>query len=71
MKRFFKLEILPKSMRYVVKEGDTLWGIGVAYNKHWTHIAHYNRLTNPHLIHPGQIVYIPRYFWERVQIQWK
>ena len=59
MRRFFKVEILPKSMRYVVKEGDTLWGIsqkfeGVSLND----IMKLNGFTKNSKILPGNRIKI-------------
>lgn len=48
---------------YQVVKGDTLWNIAVrAYGDgfKWPQIADENKLTNPNLIHPGNILAIPR-----------
>jgi nucleoid-associated protein YgaU len=48
---------------YTVAEGDHLWGIAVrAYGDgyKWSEIAHENNLTNPNIIHPGNVLKLPR-----------
>jgi len=48
---------------YVVVKGDALWDIAVrsyADGYQWTKIAKANNLTNPNLIHSGNILKIPR-----------
>jgi len=48
---------------YTVVKGDHLWGIAVrAYGDgyKWTEIAKANKLSNPNLIHPGNILTLPR-----------
>jgi len=49
--------------QYTVVKGDTLWDISVrAYQDgyKWVEIARANKLTNPNLIHPGNVLIIPR-----------
>jgi hypothetical protein len=45
---------------YVIQKGDTLWGLSEKFlndPKHWPNLWSKNsRLTNPHLIYPGQLV---------------
>jgi nucleoid-associated protein YgaU len=48
---------------YAVVRGDNLWKISVrAYQDgfKWTEIAKVNKLVNPNLIHPGNILELPR-----------
>ena len=48
---------------YQVVKGDTLWEISVrAYQDgfRWVEIAKANKLANPNLIHPGNVLIIPR-----------
>jgi nucleoid-associated protein YgaU len=48
---------------YTVVKGDNLWNIAVrAYQDgyQWVEIAHENNLANPNLIHPGNVLTIPR-----------
>lgn len=44
---------------YLVKKNDVLWRIAKKYNKTWKKLAEYNKLSNPHLIFPGQKILIP------------
>ena len=49
--------------KYQVVKGDTLWEISVrAYQDgfRWVEIAKANKLANPNLIHPGNVLIIPR-----------
>ncbi len=48
---------------YTVVKGDSLWKIAVrAYGDgfQWVKIAHENKLVHPNLIHPGNILTLPR-----------
>lgn len=48
---------------YEVVKGDTLWSIALrAYGDgyQWSEIARENKLANPSLIHPGNIIVLPR-----------
>ena len=52
--------------QYVVKRGDTLWGIAGVYLRrpwNWPHLWGMNKQTiaNPHLIYPGQTLYLERH----------
>lgn len=44
---------------YVVKSGDTLSGIASKYGTTYQALAAYNGISNPNLIHPGQVIKIP------------
>jgi len=44
---------------YVVQRGDTLSAIGKKVKRHWRLLASDNRLQNPHLIYPGQLIKVP------------
>ena len=49
--------------QYTVVKGDHLWGIAVrAYGDgyKWVEIARENNLVNPNLIHPGNVLRLPR-----------
>jgi len=49
--------------KYTVVKGDNLWNIAVrAYQDgyQWVKIAHENNLANPNLIHPGNVLKLPR-----------
>jgi nucleoid-associated protein YgaU len=54
--------IQPKSGTYTVQRGDSLWKIAVAqYNDgyQWVKIAQANNLTNPDIIHAGNVLVLP------------
>lgn len=44
---------------YVVKSGDVLWKIAKQYNTTYQALAEYNKIADPHLIFPNQVVKIP------------
>ena len=46
------------SSYYTVQSGDTLSGIAEKYNTTYQHLAQINGISNPNLIHPGQIIKI-------------
>ncbi len=49
--------------KYTVVKGDNLWKIAVkAYGDgyKWTQIAKANKLVNPNIIHPGNVLTLPR-----------
>lgn len=58
------LKVKPNApKRYVVKQGDTLWGVSgkYLYRPHqWPSLWNMNRakIRNPHLIYPGQVLYL-------------
>lgn len=58
------LKVRPNApKRYVVKQGDTLWGVSgkYLYRPHqWPSLWNVNRakIRNPHLIYPGQVLYL-------------
>jgi LysM repeat protein len=45
--------------QYTVKRGDNLFRIGLAHGVPWPAIAAANKLANPNLIFPGQVLCIP------------
>lgn len=45
---------------YMVKSGDTLFNISQQYNVRWDLLAEINGLTEPFLLHPGQVIKIPQ-----------
>lgn len=50
---------------YTVAGGDTLSHIALRFYGDaacWPHIAAVNRLSNPHLIHPGDVLKLPPIF---------
>lgn len=44
---------------YTVVAGDTLSGIASKYGTTYQKLAEYNNISNPNLIHPGQLIKIP------------
>lgn len=48
------------SDEYVVKSGDTLWGIGQKYKINYMKIANANNISSPYIIRPGQVLKIPK-----------
>lgn len=46
---------------YQVKPGDTLYGIAVRYGTTAAALTQLNRIPNPSLIYPGQIIKIPKF----------
>jgi 5'-nucleotidase len=52
-------EPVKEEVKYVVKPGDWLSKIGIKFNIDWKVLAEYNKLSNPDLIFPGQIIVIP------------
>lgn len=44
---------------YTVAPGDVLWKIAAKYDTTWQTLAELNKLKNPHLIFPGQIINLP------------
>ena len=53
-------EPVKEDVQYVVQPGDWLSRIAIKYNKDWKALAEYNKLRNPNLIFPGQIIAIPQ-----------
>ncbi|TJX14387.1 LysM peptidoglycan-binding domain-containing protein [Tissierella creatinini] len=47
-------------IEYTVVKGDWLSKIAIKYNKAWRDLADYNKLKNPNLIYPGQVILIPQ-----------
>jgi LysM repeat protein len=45
---------------YTVKSGDTLFNISQSYNIKWDLIAQFNSLSEPYLLHAGQVLKIPQ-----------
>lgn len=46
---------------YIVKKGDSLWGIAKRFGSVAEDIARANGIENPDVIYPGQKLFIPRY----------
>lgn len=44
--------------KYTVKSGDTLWAIANRYGSTVSKIAADNNISNPDVIHPGQVLVI-------------
>ena len=49
----------PSAGTYTVRQGDTLWGIARRYNTTVSALASLNRIANPDLIYPGQVLRLP------------
>lgn len=47
-----------QGITYVIKRGDTLWGISRRYGVSVSYLANKNGIRNPRLIYPGQIIRI-------------
>lgn len=47
------------TVKYIVQEGDTLWKIAKRFNVPLADIINLNRLCNPDLIYPEQVIMIP------------
>ncbi len=45
---------------YTVKSGDTLFNISQSYNIKWDLIAQFNSLSEPYMLHAGQVLKIPQ-----------
>ena len=54
-----ELKPVPQPNKYVVKPGDVLWKIAKKFNTTWQELAKFNKLKNPNLIYPNQVIYIP------------
>lgn len=52
-------EPVPVAKKYVVVAGDVLWRIARMFDTTWERLAEFNKLSNPHLIFPGQQILIP------------
>lgn len=50
----------PTYVNYVVKAGDTLWGIGQKYGVSYLKLAEDNNVVNPYWIYVGQLIKIQR-----------
>jgi LysM repeat protein len=50
----------PQFTQYTVKNGDTLFNISQQYNVRWDSIAQINNLSEPYVLHGGQILKIPQ-----------
>lgn len=52
--------VLPAaSVTYTVKLNDVLWKIAARFKMDWKELASFNKLKNPNLIFPGQVLTIP------------
>ena len=47
------------TIKYIVQEGDTLWKIAKRFNVSVADIINFNRLCNPDMIKPEQVIIIP------------
>lgn len=53
-------EPVKEDIKYIVKPGDWLSKIGIKYNVDWKVLAEHNKLANPNLIFPNQVIMIPQ-----------
>ncbi|MDD4726542.1 MAG: 5'-nucleotidase C-terminal domain-containing protein [Tissierellia bacterium] len=53
------LEPIKENIKYVVQPEDWLSKIGIKYDVDWEVLADYNKIANPNLIYPNQIILIP------------
>lgn len=53
------VEPVKEDIKYVVQPGDWLSKIGIKFNIDWKVLAEYNKIANPDLIFPNQIILIP------------
>jgi LysM repeat protein len=44
---------------HIVQPGESLWGIAAKYGKSLEAVIHANNISNPEVIHPGQVIIIP------------
>lgn len=44
--------------QYRVRRGDTLYSIAVEHNADWKDLARWNKLSNPNVIEPGQVLWV-------------
>ncbi len=54
-----EVKVEPMAQKYTVKPGDVLWKIAKQFNTTWEKLAEYNKLKNPNLIFPNQVILIP------------
>jgi len=47
------------TLNYVVVQGDNLYTISHNYNSTLENVLKFNKIHNPNLIYPGQIIVIP------------
>jgi len=65
-----ELKTVVKQLEYTVKKGDTLNGIAKKYNTTVAElVANNDRITNPDLIYPNQIIKIPQIMQEYVEVE--
>lgn len=48
----------PSEELYTVSAGDSLNSIALKYNVNWLDLANYNKISNPNVIYPGQVLKI-------------
>jgi|JI10StandDraft_1071094.scaffolds.fasta_scaffold395381_4 nucleoid-associated protein YgaU len=48
--------LVSQTRAYVVQKGDSLWAIGRKFGIDWRVIVRNNRIKNPSLIHPGDML---------------
>ncbi|HAS72636.1 MAG TPA: multifunctional 2',3'-cyclic-nucleotide 2'-phosphodiesterase/5'-nucleotidase/3'-nucleotidase [Clostridiales bacterium UBA8960] len=55
---FVPAPVEPEVIKYTVVSGDVLWRIAQKFGTTWQKIAEINKLSNPHLIFPGNVFII-------------
>ncbi len=53
-------DVKKEDIKYTVQPGDWLSRIAIKFNKDWKALAEFNKIKNPDLIFPGQIIAIPQ-----------
>lgn len=56
LKKKHRYEVSKEYGMYIVEPGDTLHAIGVGVGHPWRVLAEFNKLENPDLIFPGQVI---------------
>ncbi len=55
----YATQTLPPTTSYVVRSGDTISSIALAFHSTTAQLSQINRLTNPDLIYPGEMIEVP------------
>lgn len=52
------ISVPPVESTYVVRPGDTLFSIANQFNTSVSNLLRLNRIKNPNMIYPGQVIYV-------------